>query len=153
MFWLLSCLKVFLIIVPAGLRNSVDGLSVRKDGKNEETLIFAKNEQQNTGKILKHTEVNGKNRWHVLFETEKNSVVDSVQFNKDHIVVSSFWGPSIKNKILDYDGRTLFEIPTPGCCAFHKLNSLRIWILPLFTSAVISNSPFLLNIQSKKSAS
>lgn len=110
--------KIFLPKSFFNLDMSVETLTTRENG---DLLLFANNAWANQGQILKRTRKNGKNRWDVLFQTPKNSVIESVQFNEDHIAVNSFWGPSIVTKILDFTGKELAEIPAPSCCLMNQV--------------------------------
>lgn len=100
----------------------IDSVLVRNQSSQTEIMIFAKDDSKNTGQILKSVEINGHRQWHLLYETAKNSVIESVQFNEDHIAVNVFWGPSVITKILDYKGRELFEVATPECCAMSQVS-------------------------------
>lgn len=110
------------IFLPKSIFNfdmSLDSISVRENG---DTMIFANDSWNNKGRVLRHTRVQGKNRWETLYETPKDSVIESVQFNQDHIAVNVFWGPSVVTKILDYSGTELAQVTAPGCCLMTQVN-------------------------------
>jgi prolyl oligopeptidase len=105
--------KVFL---PKSFFNTdieIAGLSVRDNG---DTMIFANDSWNNQGKVLRHSRKNGKSHWDVVYQTAKDSVIESVEFHDDHISVNTFWGPTIVTKILDYSGKEIASVPAPSCC-------------------------------------
>lgn len=110
------------IFLPKSFFNTdveIGALNVRENG---DTMIFANDSWQNQGKILRHSRQGDKNSWSVLFETPKNTVIESVQFHENHISVNTFWGPTIVTKILDYSGKEIASIPAPSCCLKNSVN-------------------------------
>lgn len=98
---------------------SIEGFTRRENG---DTIIFANDAWQNQSKVLRHSHKDGKNHWDVLFQTPKDTVIESVEFNADHIAVHSFWGSSVVTKILDYNGKELVDVPAPSCCLMNAVN-------------------------------
>lgn len=109
------------IFLPKSIFNtdiSINSLRIRENG---DLTMFANDSWNNKGKVLKYTRTHGKGRWETLYETPKDSVIESVQFNEDHIAISLFWGPSVVTKILTYSGQELAQVKVPSCCLMNHV--------------------------------
>ncbi|MBL7544374.1 MAG: prolyl oligopeptidase family serine peptidase [Bdellovibrionaceae bacterium] len=98
---------------------NINALSV--NAKNE-VLISVANNWENVGKILKYSELNGKSRWDLLYQTGKNEVIEYVQFREHDIEIGIFWGASTVSKILDHSGKELFKVTAPECCQLARID-------------------------------
>jgi prolyl oligopeptidase len=101
--------------------NSISAVSTRQVNGHTETYIHITNTESLHGKVLKHSSKNGKNHWSVIYETQKNSVVENVLFEDSYLVANTFWGPSIVSRVMDYDGKSIFDITTPECCSVNQI--------------------------------
>lgn len=107
------------IFLPRSLFNtnmSIESIRTVKTDTDSETYLYTNDFSENSGKVLKYSTNQGKGRWETLYKNDKQSVIDSVNFYESYMVVNSYWGTSVRSKILNNSGKLIFDIETPECC-------------------------------------